>query len=473
MFQTLAYALRTLALNQVPRRPPEEVERLQEQRLRRLVRWAVARSPFFREKYRGVRLDRFRLADLPPVGKAELMDRFDEAVTDPHVRQSDVVEFFEDPGNLGRYFRGRYAVCHTSGSQGRPMSIVQDRAVLDLLFGLHFTRGNATARVGAREALRRLLNPARLAVVTTRPGFFPSAAAFAYMPAPAKRFVRKAQFSSTDPQIVERLVEFRPTVLTSYASVLETLAQDADRLRLAPDLRQVVNISEMLTEKARARVEAAFGVPVVDCYSMGECPFLSNGCPAGSGAHVNADWAVFEVVDEAYRPVPPGTLGHKVLVTNLANRVQPIIRYEIGDVVEMADRPCRCGSRLPRIARVVGRAAEKLWVRDGTRGCEVSGSLLKNACDYFHQAREWQVVQTEHDQLRVRLELLPGAALDRARAERAVADRLAFFGLPRGVEVRLEIVPRLEPDPATGKFRRLVSLGGAAGAAREPVRQAG
>src|SRR5262249_51785809 len=154
---------------------------------------------------------------------------------------------------------------------------------------------NVFTGINPVEAVRRLLRPARLAVVTMRPGFYPSASAFAHLPDVARLYVRVSWFAATDPDLVDRLNEFRPHVLTAYAFVLESLALQAGRLRLAPDRRQVVNNSEQLTGRARARVAEGFGVPVLDNYATGECPFLTNGCPADPGAHVNADWAILEV----------------------------------------------------------------------------------------------------------------------------------------------------------------------------------
>ena len=55
--------------------------------------------------------------------------------------------------------------------------------------------------------------------------------------------------------------------------------------------------------------------------------------------HLNADWVILEPVDAALRPVPPGTPSHSTLLTNLANRVQPILRYDIGDSVTMLPDP--------------------------------------------------------------------------------------------------------------------------------------
>ncbi len=457
----IGFAARTLLLGRVRQMSPERVARIQRRRLRALVRRAVERAPFFREKYRGIDLERFDLADLPPSSKAELMADFDRTVTDPAVRRAGLERFVDDPANEGRFFLDRFAASHTSGSQGQPMLMVQDRRTLELFFSLQMTRGNV-ARASVGEALRRFTHPARLAVVTLKRGFYPSASAFEYMPAVARRFVEVLRLSHTEPDVVARLNAFRPTALTAYAAVLDELALEAEagRLRLAPELRQVTNNSEALSERARDRIARAFGVPVLNNYATGECPFLSNGCPTDLGAHVNADWAILEVVDEQYRPVPAGTPGRKVLITNLANTVQPFLRYEVGDIVTMAAAPCRCGSLLPRVERIDGRTADTFWVEDGRRYRQVISSVFKNAFDYTREVREWQAVQTGRNRVAVRLELLPGATLDGPHARAALDRQLELYGFRGVLEVALEVVPRLVADAATGKFRRIVSLVG-------------
>lgn len=461
LLDTLRYLTWTLQLSRDGRRGPDEVRALQERRLRRLLRHAAKHAPFYRDKYRGLDLDRCALADLPPTNKGELMANFDAAVTDPNVRRSDVEAFVDEPSNVGRLFRGRYAVSHTSGSQGQPMLILQEPWNLELMFACQMTRGNSFRKVGVLNGLRAILRPVRLAYVGMKQGFYPSAATFTYMPAACRTFVKVEWLSLGDGDLIERLNAFRPDVLTAYATVLETLALQADRLRLAPDLKQVVNNSEVLTPQARARAEAAFGVPVLDNYASGECLFLTNGCPKGPGQHVNADWAILEVVDEHNRPVPPGELGAKVLVTNLANRAQPYIRYEIGDRVEMAAGPCACGRTLPKVARIEGRASDAFWIRDGKGGYRrLLGSVFKNAMDYLREVREWQAVQYERNKVRLNLELLPGATLDEAKAWRVLRHQLELFNVEDLLDVQLARVPELTSDPATGKFRRMVSYAG-------------
>jgi phenylacetate-CoA ligase len=436
---------------------PGRVRAAQDRRLRRLLRFAADRSPFYRDKFRGLDLDRCPLADLPTTTKAELMADFDRVVTDPAVRRADVEAFVDDPANVGRLFRGKHLVCHTSGSQGQPMLVVQDQLALDLLFAFQMTRGNdGYRRLGPLEAARRAFEPARLAILISKPGFFPSAWVWNHLPEPMRPYIRLLYLQANDPELVDKLTAFRPTVLISTPTTLDLLGLKADRLDLSV-LRQVVPNSEVLTDAVRDRLAATYRVPVIDNYAMGECLFLGNGCTTDPGTHVNADWCVVEVVDEHNRPVPPGEFGHKVLVTNLANTTQPFIRYEVGDRLKMATGPCRCGSRLPRIEKVLGRIAEVFWVRSGGGYRALSAYPFQHAFEHFRQLREWQATQEDRNRIRVRFEPLPGAELDLGRVRDRLDHRLALAGFGEELDVEFEVVSRLDADDRTGKFRRFVS----------------
>jgi phenylacetate-coenzyme A ligase PaaK-like adenylate-forming protein len=458
ILQTVRFSLLTARLGEVARWKPERIEKLQRRRLRRLVRFAAQRSPFYRERFRGVDLDNeFRIEQLPSVTKAEVMANFDDVVTDPRLRRADAERFIEDPDNLGRWLLGRYAVSHTSGSQGAPLLIVQDRTCLEVLFALMSARSNSLGRPGVVEAVRRIVSPARIAIVTGERGFFPSGAAFEFMPELVGPYVNVLRLSSMQSDLIARLNQFQPEILVAYASVLEALALQADRLRLSR-LRQIANSSEQLTARAAARIRKAFGVTLLDHYGMGECLFLSDGCPTDGGAHINADWAILEVVDENNQPVPPGQTGKKVLVTNLANRIQPLIRYEITDRIALAAHPCGCGSRLPRIESIEGRAAELFWVPEGNEFRIISGVLFHNAADALRDISEWQAIQQERNRIEVRLQLTAGASLAPDAATRLYLMHLTRLGIPRNVDVDVRIVPLLSPDLETGKFRRMIDL---------------
>ena len=448
--QTYRFAKTAQRIGRVLRKPPGYIEELRRQRLQRLLRHAVA-APFFREKYKGFDLERIELSHLPTTSKQELMANFDRAVTDPAIRRADVEAFMSKRSNIGRLFQDRYYLSHTSGSQGQPLLLVQDRQCLEILFATS-ARADRRGKLDLMDGARRLLRPPRMAVVSMI-GFSASGQAFTFMPSVVGRFVRMTRLSPTQPDLIERLNALQPNAIVAYPSMLDWMASQGDRIRFGPPrLRQVSAFGEQLTEPARLRIRKTFGVPVFDHYGIGECLFLADGCPTDGGAHINTDWAILEVVDKDLRPVARGEAGAKILVTNLANTVQPIIRYEVDDVVTLADRPCGCGSPFPRIAQVEGRSEDVLWVGEQM----LTYILFKTAIEYLHQVREWQAVQLAPDRIEIRLELLPQAALDQTTAERVVIQKLKELGMPAQAQATVRIVPSLDSNPATGKFNRMV-----------------
>jgi phenylacetate-coenzyme A ligase PaaK-like adenylate-forming protein len=207
--------------------------------------------------------------------------------------------------------------------------------------------------------------------------------------------------------------------------------------------------------QARRHYTEVFGTPILDDYAMGECLFLTNGCTKTGGMHVNADWAVLEVVDEENRPVPDGTKGAKVLLTNLANHVQPIIRYEIGDLVTMATELCGCGSNLPLIKQVGGRDSDMFWIK-GKEGLRpLTPAVFATALDQVTKTREYQLVQEDATRFCIRIEPLPGAKLDREQVSQIVHKQLAEHGLDDELQVAVEIVDRLTTEGGN-KFTRVV-----------------
>ena len=456
--ETIRFALRALWENRPRYWDPERVQALQDRRFRQFLPYVMEHSPFYRKKYRGIDPGTCSLTDLPPTNKMELMAHFDNVVTDREIHRDDVEHWVDNPENATKLFLGRYPVCHTSGSQGQAMLIIQSPLTLELLFAFQMIRGNVSYQLGPLEAIRRALNPGRIAVIALKRGFYPSASAWEHMPPSVGNFVRVERLAPTDPDLIAKLNDYRPTVLVAYASVLENLLLDAPRLDLAPDLRQIVSNSETLSARSRGQLHEAFGVPILDNYSCGECAIVSTGCATDPGAHVNADWVMLEVVDEQYRPVPPGETGHKVLLTHLANNVQPFIRYELNDRVVMATTPCHCGNHLPRIERIEGRTADFFLVHVDGKERQLVGTLFKNAFDFLRDVREWQAIQVEKNRLQILVEMLPGKSLDMARCRQMLDHQLDLMGVRHAVQLDVRVVPHLRSDPITGKFRRCISL---------------
>ena len=458
LWESLKFGVHAISLERAAAtKTRAEIEAIQRGRLEKLVEHARQHSDFYRERFAHVSGSDFDLLDLPTTNKKEIMENFDRVLTVDDLTRADVIEFFEDDGNLGKYFRDKYVLSHTSGSQGQPLLLVQTKDNIELLFALQASRGHHE-QTSISEAAKRFFTPVRLAAVTLKPGFYPTGTAFEYMPESVQGYIDLLRLSVSDEDLVERLQEFRPTHLTAYGSILHELARHIEQgdLSLKPDLEQVVNISERIMPATREQYEEVFGAPVLNDYGMGECLFLSNGCSVSGGMHVNADWAILEVVDKDNHPVPDGTKGAKVLITNLANYVQPLIRYEIGDIVTMATEHCGCSNNLPLIERIDGRDSDMFYIETDARRRPLSPVIFELAVAQILDAREYQIVQEEPNQFRVLIEPLPGAEFNRDHADRVLRKQLADYKLDGQLKVELEVVERLAPDGDT-KFKRIVS----------------
>jgi phenylacetate-CoA ligase len=174
-----------------------------------------------------------------------------------------------------------------------------------------------------------------------------------------------------------------PSDLEGMLSVFEEAGRKLD------SLQRIFCGCEILDEGLRARARRVLESEVAEYYGTTEA-FLAWECPSG-GLHVNSEHVLLEIVDEANRSVPSGSLG-RVLVTTLENRLMPLVRYEIGDYAIAAKEPCWCGRTLPRIERVVGRSVNLFRMEDGRL---ISPWRLLDRIKRYPELGQFQLVQTE------------------------------------------------------------------------------
>jgi phenylacetate-coenzyme A ligase PaaK-like adenylate-forming protein len=273
--------------------------------------------------------------------------------------------------------------------------------------------------------------------------------------------LRSFSFLQPVHELLAQLDAWAPTVLASYPSTALALAgeQSAGRLHIAP--LEIWTGGETLTPPARVEIERAFACRVANSYGASEFFTLGSECRAGA-LHLNADWAILEPVDREGRPVPEGQPSDTVLLTNLANQLQPIIRYDLGDRVTLQPGTCACGSPLPRL-QVDGRCGDLLALRDAQRRLvRLAPLAIETVLEEEAGAFDFHLEQTSPSALALRM---PGAGTDSLcaldRAGTALAAFLAAQGLGN-VQVDARLGPRRAPQ-ASGKLRRIVGLGAAAG----------
>jgi len=399
---------------------------------------ASARSPFYRRFHRGL-ADR-PLRELPVLTKATMMENFDDLVTDREIRVRDVERHLATLSGDGRYL-GRYRVNATSGSIGRQGLFLFDRSawvtVLASFIRAHQWAAGASS-IPPRYRVASIVSPtpwhiSQRAEATLRSTWTPS-----------------LRLLASDPleNLVAGLNEWQPSVLGAYPSILRALAQEqlAGRLRISP--RYLYSGAEVLTAETRRRIAEAWGAGrLFDIYGATEGGLLAAECPRHTGLHLYEDLAIFEVVDDRNRPVPPGGYGDKLLITVLFNRVQPLIRYELSDSVRLSGRDCPCGRPFATIADIRGRVEEILRFPAAAGGeVSINPVVFDQVMDRL-PGGEWQVVQ-ERGGLSILLAGVPEALSDTELAEdvrRALETQGAIA--PAITVKRVPAIPRI----ATGK----------------------
>lgn len=369
-----------------------QLEAHQARALQRLRRYAYQRSPFYQRFHQGY-MDR-PLHELPVLTKAHVMEHFDEVVTDRAVCLKDVEAHLAGHEAAGDYLN-RYWVSATSGSTGFRGLFLAERS--EAVF-LRAAGGRAAGWAGIAPRFR---NPLKVAAIMSTASWVLSTRIVASLP---RSLVSLLHLDASEPLdvIVERLNRWQPEVLQTYPSVARILAEEqlSQRLRISPGV--VTMGAEVLTEDTQRRIQEAWGVRPTNQYGTTESGLMAAECDQHEGMHVYEDCVIAEVVDKENQPVAPGHYGDKLLLTILFKRAQPLIRYEVTDMVRMAASPCPCGRPYNRIEDIQGRIHEVLRFPARAGGMVNVHPVVFHYALEFVPATEWQVVQ-EQDGLHVLL----------------------------------------------------------------------
>lgn len=430
------------------------IKERQRARLAEIVAFARANSPYYRELYKDLpeRIEDTTL--LPVTSKKKLMLCFDEWCTDRDVTFEKVRKFVDNPDLIGEHFLDKYTITTTSGTTGtRGIFLLDDRSIT-VASAIAFRM--MSSWLGAWDVVRILAGGARMAMINAMGGHFASAVAATRFRQKRGKEVQVFPVHMPLPEMVAELNRFRPVIVAPYASMGALLAseQEAGRLHINPVL--IVLSAEGLPAREYDRIAKVFNTKVGHSYAATECPFLSYVCEHG-WMHVNNDWAVLEAVDANYQPVPPGEWSHTVLVSNLANRIQPILRYDLGDSILLRPDPCPCGNTLPAI-RVQGRTADMLtFPIEHGKPVTVPPLVFATLVDRVPGIDIIQIVQTTPTSLRVRLRPAAGADLNLVwqALHNEITHLLIEYKLGHVTVENANEPPEQSPG---GKFRKIIPL---------------
>jgi phenylacetate-CoA ligase len=368
----------------------QELARLRQQRLQKLLAYAKKHSPWYREHLAHVNPETFteeRLVEIPTINKAILMENWDKIVTNPALSLALVEKHIEnmEHSNQFIYLLDRYRLLVTSGSSGFRGVFIYDWDEWTTYY-LMFKR----YRFYNHNRTGTLLNPLKIIVIAAVVGTNPIHSIYSLEKSYKTRNATTIHIPLTDPmtKIIAKLNETQPDVLLGSSSTIFKLTKEVEKKQLNISPKVISVYGEPFYSPVRQAIQETWQhAGIFNTFGTSE-GLSASYCRANSKEmHLNDDLAIAEpIYDES------NCIAKKIYLTNLFNYTLPLIRYEVLDEIEFIDRTCDCGSHFQLIAEPKSRPDFDFTYK---------GDIFVNHIVFSYpllsdkNIKEYQVIQTE------------------------------------------------------------------------------
>lgn len=402
----------------------KEAQEHQCKEMKKLIAHAVTNSKFYREFYKDVDVSSIQtindLKKLPVLEKETVRERCQEIYT---VDEEDGI-----PSN-------------TSGTSGIPLRVL-------------YTKEDVQKRMAHLDFFKKQHGVTHLKMKRA------SFSGTHFIPKRQKarvywrdnKGIKQRLYSSyychedTAKEFAENLNIYRPDFIDGIPSAIFQVAKwiNANNYPLSYRPIAIFTTGETVYPYYRQEIEKAFGCPMRNQYASSEgAPFITE-CTQGK-LHYNLDTGIIEITE-----------NDEMLVTCFNTYGTPLIRYSIGDWVEMetqnAGQVCGCGSAYPIVREIQGRTNDYLISKSGRKFTAIFMSIVNEK--FVDKIRKMQFIQKDRDSIIVLLEVGENAGQVK-EAVAAVKDELIYM-LGEDIEIELQIVRKI-PANDNGKYRLVIN----------------
>ena len=370
---------------------PETLERIQQERLKKMVHHAYRNTRFYR--------DLFKRCGVTPQDIKTKEDLKMLEVT----KKSDLQDNIKDMVASG-YSRENCRVSYTTGSTGAPALILYDK----------YTSDYYTAQ-GILEYLETGYYPWEKIAYTKRTPwksyFFQNLG-----------LIRAYHIDSTRPEEeqADLLNKVKPSLVVSYPTLLYCIARTVLSKGLTICPRAAIIGGEILAPHVREYIEKVFSTRIYEAYATIEFATIARECPHGNW-HINTTQNAVEFEDG------------KILVTGLINKAVPLIRYEIGDVGSPKEVDCPCGRGSPVMQIIEGRKGDIFVLPDGREVPPPKVAGVRVILDTNLAAKRYQMIQEDLDYFIIRV--VPTNRFTKEIEKRIKEELIKDVGYPITVDV--------------------------------------
>jgi phenylacetate-CoA ligase len=417
----------------------QRILRLQQKKFRKILKFAYKNSKFYHDLYEsnGIKeenLDSIDIEKIPTVNKTSLMDNFDKVVTVDDVSKKEVLDFFDKSVNPNELFKNKYHIIHTSGSSGKLGIYVYSKKEWDTffpyitkLFNFNFKR-NRSSFIGATG------------------GHFTGNSFISWsIKGLVGFFCEPLILDVNEPidNVVKKLNDFQPHILGGYFNALKVLAQKQEEGILKVKPRVITNCGEGINKKDKEYIEKVFNAPMSNLYGFAECVVTGFGRSEYDGIYLMDDICLIEIKED------------HLLLTNLFNKTEPIIRYRIDDYVKLKEDKKKL---LPftLVDDIVGRAEFVIWFENEHGKMDFIHPLIFTDF-YVNGLDKLQIAIKSKSSFEFRAVI---SSDDKKEVIKKIAEKLDKILEEKhfkNVKYTIKEVSDLKSDKKTGKFRLIVN----------------
>ena len=426
----------------------QQIEMLQQRKLNKILRYAYRHSPYYRKVFEAAginagTIDQTPLSEFTTLGKEQLMEHFDDLVTNRSLKQEELLRFDERSTNGAEIYLGKYHVVHSSGSTGMPRYFVYDNAAWEQML-LGIIRG-ALWGMSMPEILKFLAEKPRILYIAATDGRYGGAMAVGNGIRDVRAEQKFLDINTPLTEWIDTVQDFQPNMLIGYPSAIKILAELMEAEGTTLRVKRIISCGEPLSPGLRQYLESTFETAVMNFYGASESLALGVEQQAEEGMFLFDDLNIVEVIDG------------EMYLTCLYNFAQPLIRYHISDHLVLREPEQDAACSFTKADVLLCRNEDVLWFETKNGRMEylhplsIEGFCIEGLLDY-------QFCQTSQDSFEMIAEISSPSVGEKVCKEVKQQMKILLFknGLA-DVKFSIRFVDQIIPDINTGKKLLIVS----------------
>ena len=392
----------------------DELEKYQFKKLKEILQFAYQYSPYYKEVFNQNNVHPDDLKTLKDIVKFPVLSKEDL------IQKNNII-------HTNYKFKKQFKAT-TSGSSGNSLAFMRDEKA-DSFNRASIFRGYTWYDVHPWERNGYFwgFNFSRLQILKLQ--LFDALQnrfrVFSYEEKAFLRFVRKLQHAK---------------YLHGYSSMIFEAAKiiNTKGLKKPGNLKMIKGTSEKIFDSYQSEVKKAFGIPVISEYGATESGIIAFECPEGH-MHLNMEGVIVEEEN------------NEILVTNIQMKSFPIIRYKLGDYIELAPRDfkCACGRKHLVLQEVTGRIGENVYGYKNVYPSLYFYYIFKNLSKKYQLALTYKVIQKVKGELIFYIE----EVLDDTSLERVKSEIVKYFK----TDVKFQVITCFKKEMTNSKTKSFIS----------------